>query len=108
MCQTEEGAQGHADIAQLPREGALTLKGGLPPDDSLKQQRQESVGGARRKQELLRELVGRHGGNGQNSVQVTTEAQTALTAPSASLFYSPSAVLFCSTEDKGHATDPVG
>lgn len=56
--QTEEGTQGHVGIAQRPREGALTLQGGLPPDDALQQQRQESVGGAGRKQELLGELVG--------------------------------------------------
>lgn len=84
--QTEEGTQGHADIAQRPREGALTLEGGLSPDDAFQQQRQEFVGGAGREQELLRELIGRCGGNGQNSVQVTRGTQTGFMLSFASLF----------------------
>lgn len=106
--QTEEGTQGHVDIAKRPRERALTLKGGLSPDDALQQQRQEFVSGAGRKQELLRELVGRYGGNGQNSVQVTREAQTALMLSSASCLYSTSAVAFCFDRGQRPSNGPRG
>lgn len=110
VCQTEEGAQGHDDLSQLPREGSLTLEGGLPPDDALQQQRQESIGGARREQELLWKLVGRYGGNDQNSVQVTREAQTAIRVLVCLLpdFIQRMPWFSALTEDKGHAMDPVG
>lgn len=70
MHQTEKVTTGYAGVARYARKGTFPFQRGLSPDGAGQQPRQESVGGAPRQQELLGQLLGRHGGNDQISVQV--------------------------------------
>lgn len=69
--QTEKVTARYGVTARYPREGTFTFKRGLSTDGPDQQPRQEFIWGASRQQELLWQLFGRHGGDTQNSVQVT-------------------------------------